>query len=136
MIDFMTLPAADAERMAYSEGFVTAAELFARIADLEAQVDPDLEEKLNGDLLDLQGELEDAENTIEELKDELSALQLKLDGLLSIRYFIVDYDLDDGPDLVEVDSHEFAKAEGAIKFERHTMFQNGCDQVCLTKGFE
>lgn len=37
MIDFMTLPAADAERMAYSEGFVTAAELFARIADLEAR---------------------------------------------------------------------------------------------------
>ena len=39
MIDFMTLPAADAERMAYSEGFVTAAELFARIADLEAERD-------------------------------------------------------------------------------------------------
>lgn len=39
MIDFMTLPAVDAERMAYSEGFVTAAQLFARIADLEAERD-------------------------------------------------------------------------------------------------
>lgn len=81
MIDFMTLPAADAERMAYSEGFVTAAELFARIADLEAQVDPDLEEKLKGDLLDLQGELDDAENTIEELREDVERLQGERDAL-------------------------------------------------------
>jgi len=37
-LDLMTLPAPDAERIAYAEGFTMAAELFARIAQLEAQV--------------------------------------------------------------------------------------------------
>ena len=36
MIDLTKLDASDAERIAYSEGFIMAAELFARIADLEA----------------------------------------------------------------------------------------------------
>jgi len=39
MIDLLTLPAADAERIAYAEGFTMAAELFARIASLEAERD-------------------------------------------------------------------------------------------------
>jgi len=39
MIDLLTLPAADAERIAYAEGFTMAAELFARIAALEAERD-------------------------------------------------------------------------------------------------
>jgi hypothetical protein len=33
--DFMRLPASDAERLCYAEGFENAALLFARIADLE-----------------------------------------------------------------------------------------------------
>ena len=36
MIDLLKLEANDAERIAYAEGFTMAAELFARIADLEA----------------------------------------------------------------------------------------------------
>ena len=36
MIDLLKIDASDAERIAYSEGFTMAAELFARIADLEA----------------------------------------------------------------------------------------------------
>ena len=36
MIDLTKLDASDAERIAYAEGFTMAAELFARIADLEA----------------------------------------------------------------------------------------------------
>jgi hypothetical protein len=36
MIDLLKLPASDAERIAYAEGFTMAAELFARIAELEA----------------------------------------------------------------------------------------------------
>jgi hypothetical protein len=36
MIDLLKIPASDAERIAHAEGFAMAAELFARIADLEA----------------------------------------------------------------------------------------------------
>ena len=39
MIDLLTLPASEAERIAYSEGFTGTAELFARIAALEAERD-------------------------------------------------------------------------------------------------
>lgn len=35
MLDLMTLPAADAERLAYMEGFKGTATLFARIDDLQ-----------------------------------------------------------------------------------------------------
>lgn len=38
MIDLQTLPADEAERIAYAEGFTGTAALFARIADLEAQI--------------------------------------------------------------------------------------------------
>jgi len=48
MIDLQTLPADEAERIAYAEGFTGTAALFARIADLEAEV------------LKLENELEDA----------------------------------------------------------------------------
>jgi hypothetical protein len=36
MIDLLNIPASDAERIAYAEGFTMAAELFARIDALEA----------------------------------------------------------------------------------------------------
>lgn len=36
--DFMRLPASEAERLCYAEGFKNAALLFARIADLEAKL--------------------------------------------------------------------------------------------------
>jgi hypothetical protein len=35
-LDLLTLEPTEAERIAYAEGFTMAAELFARIADLEA----------------------------------------------------------------------------------------------------
>lgn len=35
MIDLQTLPAPEAERLAYAEGYTGTAALFARIADLE-----------------------------------------------------------------------------------------------------
>lgn len=44
-LNLLTLPASEAERLAYSEGFTMAAELFARIAELEAERDA-LEEEL------------------------------------------------------------------------------------------
>lgn len=44
-LDLLNLPATEAERLAYDEGFTMAAELFARIAELEAERDA-LEEEL------------------------------------------------------------------------------------------
>lgn len=38
MIDLTKIPAADAERIAYAEGFTGTASLFARIAELEHTV--------------------------------------------------------------------------------------------------
>jgi hypothetical protein len=38
MIDLLRLPASEAERLAYAEGFTGTAELFARIVDLEQEV--------------------------------------------------------------------------------------------------
>jgi hypothetical protein len=106
MIDLLRLEAPEAERIAYAEGFTMAAELFARIAELEAERDA--------------------------LAEELE----KAWERLPVRFFIVDYDLDEGPDIVEVDERDFLSADGSIKYERHTVFQNGVDQICLTKGFE
>jgi hypothetical protein len=39
MINLMNLPAEEAERLAYAEGFTGTAELFARVAALEAERD-------------------------------------------------------------------------------------------------
>jgi hypothetical protein len=44
MIDLTKLEPTEAERIAYAEGFTMAAELFARIADLEAQCESLTEE--------------------------------------------------------------------------------------------
>ena len=43
-LNLLNLPASEAERLAYAEGFTMAAELFARIADLEAERDALAEE--------------------------------------------------------------------------------------------
>ena len=98
-LNLLNLPATEAERLAYSEGFTMAAELFARIAELEAERD-----------------------ALAELADRLP-----------VRYFMLDYDLEDGPDIVECDESEFMKAPGRIQYERHTVRENGVNQICLTK---
>ena len=43
-LNLLNLPATEAERLAYAEGFTMAAELFARIAELEAERDALAEE--------------------------------------------------------------------------------------------
>lgn len=98
-LNLLNLPATEAERLAYSEGFTMAAELFARIAELEAERD-----------------------ALAELADRLP-----------VRYFMIDYGLEDGPDIVECDESEFIKAPGRIQYERHTVRENGVNQICLTK---
>jgi hypothetical protein len=65
MIDFMTLPAEEAERLAYAEGFTKAAELFARIAELEAERDA------------LQAELDDLPSKAQRNQDEQDLKHLK-----------------------------------------------------------
>ena len=98
-LNLLNLPATEAERLAYAEGFTMAAELFARIAELEAE------------------------------RDELAELADRL----PVRYFMIDHDLEDGPDIVECDESEFMKARGRIQYERHTVRENGVNQICLTK---
>lgn len=39
-------------------------------------------------------------------------------------------------EIVEVDEAEFLAAEGSITYERHTMWANGVNQICLTKGLD
>lgn len=56
---------------------------------------------------------------------------------IPVRFFVVDYDNEDDCmewDLKEVNEHEFLKAEGIITYERHTVRENGCSQIVLTKG--
>jgi hypothetical protein len=52
MIDLTKLEPTEAERIAYAEGFTMAAQLFARIADLEAQCES-LTEELDQCQIDL-----------------------------------------------------------------------------------
>ena len=59
----------------------------------------------------------------------------------TIRFFITCYGEADSPpdtviDVVEVDEAEFLRFDGAISYERNTIFKNGCNQVCLTKESE
>lgn len=46
-LDLMTLPAPEAERLAYAEGFAGTARLFARIADLQKALGETLAEAEN-----------------------------------------------------------------------------------------
>lgn len=36
-------------------------------------------------------------------------------------------------DTVELTEQEFEEQDGVITYERHTVFQNGVSQICLTK---
>lgn len=52
---------------------------------------------------------------------------------LPVRFFVVDFEGEE-PAIVEVNEHEWLKAEGDITYERHTVRENGASQICLTKG--
>ena len=54
---------------------------------------------------------------------------------IPVRFFVVDYEGEE-VDLKEVNEHEFLESEGHITYERHTVRENGCSQICLTKGLE
>lgn len=54
------------------------------------------------------------------------------DNAIPVRYFCVDEESED-PDFRECTESEFLEAEGRITYERNTVFENGCSQICLTK---
>lgn len=55
--------------------------------------------------------------------------------LIPVRYFIYDYDESiEDYDIIECSESEFLSFDGAIEYERHTVRENGCNQICLTKG--
>jgi hypothetical protein len=64
-LNLLTLPTDEAERLAYAEGFTMAAQLFARIADLEAERDA------------LVGQLEEIPSEKERNRDAQDLEQLK-----------------------------------------------------------
>lgn len=49
---------------------------------------------------------------------------------MQVRYFIFDEELDD---IVECSENEFINHSGVIHYERHTVRENGANQICLTK---
>lgn len=49
---------------------------------------------------------------------------------MNVRYFIFDEELDD---IVECSERDFLDYEGVIHYERHTVRENGANQICLTK---
>lgn len=105
-MNIQTMTIEERERLAYAEGLTETAALLGELIDMETERDT------------LQGELEDMTNN------------------LPVRYFMLDYDLEDGPEVVEVDEAAFLAADGAITYERHTVWANGVNQICLTKGLE
>ncbi len=72
-----------------------------------------------------------------DLEQERDALQEEIEDKerLPVRYFAIDYDGEE-PEIVEVDEAEFLAADGSITYERHTMWANGVNQICLTKGLD
>ena len=73
-IDLMTIPADEAERVAYSEGFTRTADLFARIADLELERDQlnDAVEGLEAELVVAYKDRRDALTEAESLRADLA----------------------------------------------------------------
>ena len=69
MIDLTKLPAHEAEAVAYAEGFAAAAQLFARIADLEAE---------NERLEDVDWDNQKLKKEVYSLRDELAAVKADL----------------------------------------------------------
>ena len=51
---------------------------------------------------------------------------------LPVRFFKYDF-INDDIEIVEITEAEFIDIEGQIEYERNTMFENGVNQICLTK---
>lgn len=51
---------------------------------------------------------------------------------IPVRFFVYDDELEE-PDIRECDESDFIACEYPISYERHTVFENGVSQICLTK---
>lgn len=51
---------------------------------------------------------------------------------INVRFFVIDYDADP-VDLRECSEREFLESSDPISYERHTVRENGVNQVCLIK---
>jgi hypothetical protein len=63
MIDLQQLPAAEAERLAYAEGFTGTARLFARLADLQQALG-----KATAEITDLQDQICDLTSRLADME--------------------------------------------------------------------
>jgi hypothetical protein len=57
---------------------------------------------------------------------------------IDVRFFLIGLDEKTSEtDLFEVDEHDFlsfnSETSYEVSYERHTVFDNGCRQICLTK---
>ena len=86
MLDLMTLPAPDAERLAYAEGFTQTAALFARLDDLQRA--------LGQAVADLETLRVDARRVAMLARD---ALEYPNDAEISIAYAQINYFLETTP---------------------------------------
>ena len=62
----------------------------------------------------------------------LTQEKIRKDGLSSqnVRFFVYG---ENEIDIIEVNELDFINADGSIEYERNTIFQNGVNQICLTK---
>ena len=49
-----------------------------------------------------------------------------------VRYFVLSHDMKE-PEIIECNEQTFLRHGGAIQYERHTIRENGANQICLTK---
>lgn len=69
------------------------------------------------------------------IRDAIKAVRLPELGFknMPVRFFINSYNESEEDDITEVDEAEFLESEGEIDYKRHTVFDNGVNQICLTK---
>jgi hypothetical protein len=51
---------------------------------------------------------------------------------ITVRFFCYGYNDTNQMALLEIDEATFLRLGGEGTYERHTVFANGCDQICLT----
>lgn len=54
--------------------------------------------------------------------------------LINVRFFTDSFNEESQEwEIMEIDHYEFESIDLPITYERHSIFENGCTQICLTK---